>query len=633
MWSAAQLPWLPEPPADFRQQCKSLDGAPDELAQRLSELAGYRLDTDRLFALDKAATRLLPYGAQEALQALQPFRLALLSNATTSAIAPAVAATGLRYGLHVEVIEPAFGQIFQSALDPKSDLYQAQPHAVLLALDHRAFDLNQDVTGDESAADAKVRTAVEQMSLLSENIRKHSDATAILQTIVPPAEALFGHLDGVLPGTRQYAVERFNTALRRHTQDSSYALLDLASLAASVGTIRWHDPVMWHAAKLPFAGEFVPLYADHVCRILSALRGRSRKCLVLDLDNTVWGGEIGDIGVEGIVLGQGNPVGEAFLEVQRTALNLRERGIVLAVCSRNDEETARLPFRDHPDMLLREDHVAVFLANWRHKTDNLQEIAQTLSLGLDSLVFLDDNPAERAAVRARVPTVAAPELPADPAFYPLALTSAGYFESLAFVPEDRQRATYYEANAKRVSLQQSAGSIDDYLSSLKMNLSLKPFDAVGRARITQLINKTNQFNLTTRRYTEDQVEAMEDNPNVYTLQVRLSDSFGDSGMISVIVCRKEAALWRIDTWLMSCRVLGRKIENAVLNRLAADAKAAGAECLIGSYIPTPKNKLVADHYETLGFRRNERKASSCPEWSLRLSDYVASDVPITVIES
>ena len=627
-WSIAQLPWLPEPPVDFRAQCKSLSGPAEELVDRLCALAGCRLNADQLFVLSKAAQRLLPAEGHAMPPPLQPVRLAFVCNATTSMIAPAIAATGLRHGLHVGVHEPAFGQIFQSVLDPESDLYRARPHVVLLALDHRAFDLRQDPAEDASQADARVGAAIDQIVLLSENVHRYSDATVIVQTIAPPPGALFGHLDGALPGTRLYAIEEFNARLRRHAGSSADVLLDLAGLAASVGTTRWHDPVMWHLAKLPFAGEFAPLYADHVCRILGALRGRSRKCLVLDLDNTVWGGEIGDAGPEGIVLGQGDPVGEAFLEVQRTALDLRRRGIVLAVCSRNDEETARRPFRQHPDMLLREEHIAVFRINWQDKADNLQDIARTLNIGLDSLVFLDDNPAERANVRARAPAVAAPELPADPAFYPLVLTSAGYFESLAFVSEDRERADYYEANARRVSLQQSAGSIDDYLASLNMTVSLKPFDAVGRARITQLINKTNQFNLTTRRYSEDQVKAMEQAPDVYTLQVRLSDTFGDSGMISVVICRKRPKLWQIDTWLMSCRVLGRKVEHAVLNQLAADAKREGAESLAGVYIPTPKNKLVEQHYERLGFQPAGTGDSGCAEWVLRLSDHVAVDVPM-----
>jgi FkbH-like protein len=625
-----ELPWLPEPPADFRPRCKSLSGPAEALVDRLCTLAGGRLNTDQLFVLSKAAQRLLPAEEHAVPPPLQPVRLAFVCNATTSMIGPAIAATGLRYGLHVGVREPAFGQIFQSVLDPDSDLYRARPHVVLLALDHRAFDLQPDSVGDASQADARVSAAIDQIVLLSQSIHRQSDATVVVQTIAPPPGALFGHLDGALPGTRLHAIEDFNARLRRHARSSEDVLLDLAGLAASVGTGRWHDPVMWHLAKLPFAGEFVPLYADHVCRIVSALRGRSRKCLVLDLDNTVWGGEIGDAGLEGIVLGQGDPVGEAFLEVQRTALELRRRGIVLAVCSRNDEETARLPFRRHPDMLLREEHIAVFKINWQDKADNLQDIARTLNIGLDSLVFLDDNPAERANVRARIPAVATPELPADPAFYPLVLTSAGYFESLAFVSEDRERAGYYEANARRASLQQNAGSIDDYLASLKMTVSLKPFDAVGRARITQLINKTNQFNLTTRRYSEDQVKALEQDPDTYTLQVRLSDSFGDSGMISVVICRKQAKRWHIDTWLMSCRVLGRKVENAVLNRLVADARREGVESLTGTYIPTPKNKLVEKHYEKLGFQPAGNGESGCTEWALRLSDYVAVAVPMTI---
>jgi FkbH-like protein len=352
--------------------------------------------------------------------------------------------------------------------------------------------------------------------------------------------------------------------------------------------------------------------------------------LVLDLDNTIWGGAIGDDGLEGIVLGQGNPLGEAFLEVQRMALALRERGIVLAVCSKNEEATARLPFREHPDMLLREEHIAAFEANWQDKCDNLETIARTLNLGLDSLVFLDDNPSERAAVRARLPMIAVPELPADPSYYPVVLSQAGYFEATSFVAEDRGRAGYYEANAKRNTLLRQVADVDDYLSSLQMVLSLEPFDAVGRARIAQLINKTNQFNLTTRRYTEDQVRAMESDASVYSLQARLKDSFGDSGMISVVICRREPALWTIDTWLMSCRVLGRKIEDAILNRLVLDAQEAGAEALIGTYLPTEKNRLVEHHYEKLGFTLVEEGEDGRTQWALRLQEFKPRHVPLTV---
>jgi FkbH-like protein len=620
MVEIARLPWLPEAPASFRASCKALSAGAD-LTEQLIRLAAHRLDVEQLISLDAAARRCSVDNATE----LTPIGVSVVSNATSSFIAPAIAATGLRYGFNVKVSEPSFGQIFQSVLDSGSELYSTEPQIVLLALDHRAFDLSQDVAAPSSH---KAERAIEQIVALSDAIHKYSDATVIVQTVVPPPISVFGNLDGSLAGTETSAIAQFNALLR--AQKGSNIVLDLEALASLVGRQRWHDPVMWHTAKLPFAAELAPLYADHVCRLLNALKGKSRKCLVLDLDNTIWGGAIGDEGIEGIVVGQGSAAGEAFLDVQRMALALRERGIILAVCSKNEDDTARLPFRKHPDMLLREEHIAAFSANWQDKCDNLEIIARTLNIGLDSLVLLDDNPSERAAVRARLPMLAVPELPADPAYYPLILSQAGYFEATAFVPEDLGRASFYEANVKRADLLRQAGDVSDYLASLRMTLSLAPFDGVGRARIAQLINKTNQFNLTTRRYSEDQVREMEEDSTLYTLQARLKDSFGDSGMISVVICRKETKRWRIDTWLMSCRVLGRMIEDAILNKLAIDARKAGAETLVGRFRPTEKNRLVERHYEKLGFALVQKDSDGSSEWALGLSDFTPRSVPLTV---
>ena len=279
-------------------------------------------------------------------------------------------------------------------------------------------------------------------------------------------------------------------------------MLDVASLAETVGLANWHSPAQWNIAKFAFDAKFLPLYADHVGRILGALRGKSRRCLVLDLDNTVWGGVIGDDGLEGIVIGQGDATGEAYLDVQRTALALRERGVVLAVASKNSDEIARSVFREHPEMLLRENHIAVFQANWNDKATNISAIANELALGIEAMVFLDDNPVERGLIREMLPQVAVPELPDDPALYARTLAAAGYFEAIAFSEEDRQRAEFYQDNARRVTLQKQAGDVDAYLVSLNMRIDFRPFDATGRSRIAQLINKSNQFNLTTRRYTE-----------------------------------------------------------------------------------------------------------------------------------
>jgi len=370
-------------------------------------------------------------------------------------------------------------------------------------------------------------------------------------------------------------------------------------------------------AKFSFSDKLIPLYAEHVARTVAAIRGKSGKVLILDLDNTVWGGVIGDDGLEGIQVAQGDARGEAHLAVQRLALELRQRGIVLAVSSKNTDEVAREPFEKHPEMLLKLDHIAVFQANWNDKATNIQAIAEELSLGLDAMVFLDDNPVERGLVRKLLPQVAVPELPEDPAYYARTLTAGGYFEAATFATEDLKRAGFYQDNAKRASLQKQVGGVDAYLASLDMTITFQPFDATGRTRIVQLINKSNQYNLTTRRYTDPEVGAAENDPDCFTLQVRLADIFGDNGMISVVICRPgETGEWLIDTWLMSCRVLGRKVEHMVLREIMRHAAAAGIHKLSGIYLPTDRNKLVVDHYSRLGFTKVEEEESGLTRWEL-----------------
>jgi FkbH-like protein len=272
---------------------------------------------------------------------------------------------------------------------------------------------------------------------------------------------------------------------------------------------------------------------------------------------------------------------------------------VLAVCSKNDEANARLPFRDHPDMLLREEHIAVFQANWTDKAANLKAIASALNIAVDALVFLDDNPAERLQVRRELPQVAVPELPDDPALYPRVLSAAGYFEAVGFSKEDRERANYYQANAQRAAALGASSDVGDYLASLQMVCTIDHVDDVARPRVAQLINKSNQFNLTTRRYSEGEVAAAAEDPSRHVVQVRLTDRFGDNGIISVLIADAKGEIWEIDTWLMSCRVLGRRVEEACLAHLAIAARRAGACELIGEFIPSAKNGMVEDHYRSL----------------------------------
>ena len=346
--------------------------------------------------------------------------------------------------------------------------------------------------------------------------------------------------------------------------------------AATSGIAHWYDPALWYRSKQEVHPRAGTLYGDQLGRLLAAIKGLSAKCLVLDLDNTLWGGVIGDDGLDGIVLGQGSTVGEAYLALQRYCLQLSQRGVILAVCSKNDEAHAVAPFEQHEDMVLRRKDIACFVANWRDKATNLRQIAQTLNIGLDSLVFMDDNPAERALIRRELPMVQVPELPEDPAEYVPLLASAGYFEAVELTPEDRQRTEAYRGNAERELLRQSTTDMAGYLQALHMKLSWQPFSVQSLKRIVHLNQKTNQFNLTTLRYSEtDLLERMRD-PEYVTLQLRLSDVYGDSGVIGLVVAHHVVAhhvvasqdsggVLEIESWLMSCRVLGRQVEEATLN--------------------------------------------------------------------
>lgn len=584
-------------------------------------LAGYALDESQLRQLAARIEMLRAEG--RSLAPLAPLRLGLLGNATLEPLVPALIATAARHGVDLECTKADYAQTLQEALSPDSLTNRAKPDAVLLALDHRGLPLRAAIH-DPQAASSGVADSIAFLESLRRGFRTHAGALSILQTLPALPESTFGSLDRSVPGTLRSLAATFNAALVESVKDTQDLLFDVAALAQTVGLANWHSPSQWNIGKFAFDAQFLPLYADHVGRILGALRGKSRKCLVLDLDNTVWGGVIGDDGLEGIVIGQGDATGEAYLDVQRAALDLRDRGIVLAVSSKNADDIARSAFRQHPEMLLRENHIAVFQANWNDKATNITAIATELSLGVESMVFLDDNPAERALVRKMLPQVAVPELPEDPALYARTLAAAGYFETIAFSEEDRKRADFYQDNARRVILQTQAGDIDSYLASLEMKIVFRPFDATGRSRIAQLINKSNQFNLTTRRYSEADVAVFEADPKLFTLQVRLIDSFGDNGMISVVICRPGTkSAWEIDTWLMSCRVLGRRVEQMVLREILTHARARGIEKLVGRYLPTEKNVLVRDHYAKLGFRLLDTAPNGATTWELKTSAEIA----------
>ena len=627
----ANLEWLPCPPADFTVRCRAVTEANQGIGAELRALATHALDQEQLDRLAKAVVQCRNSGRD--LKPLVPFRLGILSNATIDFVIPSLVGTAARHGIGLEVIAGEFGQTMQQAQAVDSLVNRSKPDAVLIAIDYRGLPL-QSLVGDPAVASGMVGSAVEQLEMIRSGIKQNSGSVCLLQTLAPPPESQFGGLDRTLPGTLYHSIQEVNAALLERLRGSTDLIVDVARLAETVGVADWYSPQEWNLAKLPFSDSLCSLYAEHVCRVIGALRGKAKRCLVLDLDNTIWGGIIGDDGMERIQVAEGDATGEAYRSVQRFALELRHRGIVLAVCSKNEDAIARLPFQKHPEMLLREQDIAVFQANWADKPTNIRAIAEELSLGVDSMVFLDDNPAERAYMRREVPEVAVPELPNDPALFARTLSAAGYFEAISFSREDIVRADLYRVNSRRIELHKQSSDLDSYLRSLKMQISFLPFDDTGRARITQLINKSNQYNLTTRRYTEAQVARMQDDPSCFTLQVRLSDAFGDNGMISVVICRMDQpGEWEIDTWLMSCRVLGRRVEYMVLKKIVEQAKKHGIRKIKGTYVRSDRNKLAEDHYPKLGFNwtRQETNGSACFE--LEVDSACVQDVPITVVSA
>jgi FkbH-like protein len=358
---------------------------------------------------------------------------------------------------------------------------------------------------------------------------------------------------------------------------------------------------LWHEAKQPVAPGLIPELARNMAAIVGGILGRSRKCLVVDLDNTLWGGVVGDVGVEGLALGEGTGIGEAFKAFQSYLKALKERGVLLAVSSKNEERHALKPFEEHPETVLKRDDFVAFKANWSPKSDNLRAIARELSLDLDAFVLIDDNPAEREEVRQALPQVVVPELTQDPAEYPMIVDAARCFEVSSVTEEDRRRSGMYRQRREQHELLSTTRNLSEFLASLEMRAVIRPFEPVSFARITQLVNKTNQFNLTTKRLTGAQVEALAADPDGFTRTVRLEDRFGDHGLISVLFGRIETDTLTVDGWLMSCRVLNRGVEQQLLNEVVAAMARVGVRHVMGSFIPTDRNALVRDLYRDLGF--------------------------------
>jgi FkbH-like protein len=617
----------------MRERLASLPAEPLEALLLLQSLAQAGWGEADLGLLGRKIGRILgsapaDFASQARKHGLTHVRILILSASTASHLADALIGTAIRFKFLLDVTIAEYEEpepwLERNSLELKED----PPDFVLLASDNRMLKLSSPL-GDEAAATQMVEGALARISRIAEVASAATGRPVILQTLAGDPDAIQFNMDLGLPGSPRFLTDEFNRRLVQRARQDSRLVLDVNALASLVGHSAWSAGRYWYAAKYPFATNMVPLYADNFMRIIAAQMGRSRRVLVLDLDNTLWGGIVGDDGIEGLALGSGSALGEAHSALQRMALSLKERGIILCVSSKNDEAIALDAFRNHPEMILREDDIVAFRVNWEDKAANIKAIADAIDLGLDSFVFLDDNPAERKRVRDALPAVAVPELPEDPSEWLGLFQAAGYFEQSGFSKEDQLRAGFYKANALRSAQLERIGDHDEYLRSLGMTLSIAPFDSAGRKRIAQLISKSNQFNLTTRRYSEAEIEAMQSNSEVLTVQARLEDIFGDNGMISAVICRQTGRNWEVDTWIMSCRVLGRRVEETILQYLVEQARVRGITEIIGRYIPTAKNGLVRDHFDKLGFAQTGSQNGETT-WQLAIASYCEKNLPLKV---
>jgi FkbH-like protein len=522
-------------------------------------------------------------------------RVAIVGSFTTTQLTAILPLAALRQRMDVAVWEGGYGQYRQAMLDPASALYLSQPDVIVIAVHEGdlALPFLTDKPQDAVAAE------IARWTTLWESARRHSSAQIVQFNFATPAEVPLGHLTSRVPGSREAMIQAVNLGLGAAAA-MSIDIVDCERLSSLIGKERWCDPKYWHLSKQAISLPALPLLARHLCAVIAARLGLGRKCVVLDLDNTLWGGIIGEDGLSGIKLG-GDTAGESFVAFQNYLLRLKDKGVILAVCSKNNEQDAREPFERHPEMRLRLDDFAAFIANWEPKPGNVMRIAEVLNIGLDALVFVDDNPAECAAVRRALPQVDTIALPSDPSDFARVLSRYLMFESPTLTEEDAHRGDQYRARAAAEQLGSAAESLEDFWASLAMRATIAPFDQMNLPRVLQLIGKTNQFNLTTRRHSSSEIEKFMRDSKAVHFSLRLSDRFGDHGLVGVMIALQDGSVLEIDTWLMSCRVVGRTLERTMLAHLCSEARKRGVTRLRGLYSPTKKNALVKDVYAQMGF--------------------------------
>ena len=553
------------------------------------------------------------------LSCLPSVKVALVGDTATQFLATAIRGIGVERGFRIELFEAEYNQVERQFLDSSSELYQTDANFIIVFQStHKLGEKHSLMPPDQQETLAEERLAF--VASICEN-PAFANKKIICLNYPEIEDTVFGSYAAKVTSSFTYQVRKLNMGLMDLSQQyANLFICDIAGLQNKLGRDMMFAPNVYVSTEMVLSIDALPFVASRVMDIICAIKGQFKKCLILDLDNTVWGGVIGDDGLEGIQLGHGLGIGKAFTEFQMWVKKLKQRGIIICVASKNNEETAKEPFEKHPDMVLKMEDIAVFQANWETKVDNIRTIQQILNIGFDSMVFLDDNPFERNIVRENIPAITVPELPEDPGEYLEYLYSLNLFETASYSQADKDRTKQYQVEAQRVSLSKTFTNEADFLKSLNMVSVVSGFSKFNTPRVAQLSQRSNQFNLRTVRYTDADIEALANDPNVIDLSFTLEDKFGDNGLIAVIIMKpQDNETLFVDTWFMSCRVLKRGMENFTLNTMVERAKAAGYKKIIGEYLPTLKNKMVEGHYSSLGFKK--LKGLSTAQYVLDVEHY------------
>ena len=525
-------------------------------------------------------------------------KVSLVGDTATQLLTVALKGTAISRGYLLDLFEAEYNQVDRQVMDPTSELYAYQAQFTII------FQSTHKLLEHFFTADVGARTALADERIAFLRHACDSIQGKVICFNYPEIEdVVFGSYANKLEESFTYQVRKLNYELMRLSQElPNLYICDIAALQNKFGRDWLFDASVYVSTEMVLSIDALPYVASRALDIICAIEGQFKKCLILDLDNTVWGGVVGDDGWENIQVGHGLGIGKAFTEFQQWVKKLRERGIIICVCSKNDEDKAKEPFEKNPEMVLRLDDISVFIANWENKADNIRTIQSILNIGFDSMVFLDDNPFERNIVRENVPGVFVPELPEDPGDYLEYLYSLNLFETASYSSADKDRTKQYQVEAQRVVAATKFTNEADFLKSLNMLSVVEEFTPFNTPRVAQLSQRSNQFNLRTIRYTDADIARMSGDDSYQCFSFTLEDKYGDNGLICVIILHKEDTdTLFVDTWFMSCRVLKRGMEHFTLNTVVAYAKQHGFKRIIGEYIPTPKNSMVAEHYDRLGF--------------------------------